>query len=301
MDFHTYKRLAVPGSPLAEVFSVIINLDDEEEEYELYGTIRVDDDEGTLYIYNVGREDSETICSNESLPLSNRDRAILAGSHFTVYFDLKDKNGDAEFIKDSFCWDVETDGRYNKCLVKDVKGRHGSATVYYTVHSVAVETYISAEFIKGGIGASGPYISGNLVACYKNWYDQRAYQDYLDDRYAYHDSKKHSQVTLFDGRMVELDDGDIFLLDRPVVTLPSYTSLVIKVYVHRYEDGQVLWNDEVEFSPSDINNWTVCKDIQGTFGVIRVSVHGFNYVERLFEWVQVLKDKMRQIGGLLSY
>uniref|UniRef100_A0A7C8ZEN4 DUF6598 domain-containing protein n=1 Tax=Opuntia streptacantha TaxID=393608 RepID=A0A7C8ZEN4_OPUST len=93
MTFPSYKHMAILGTPLAEVFSVIIEHD--VEECQLYGTIAVDDDNGGLNIYHVGPEDAETICSAQSLLLSNRDRAILAIHHFPGHFDLKDKmNGD---------------------------------------------------------------------------------------------------------------------------------------------------------------------------------------------------------------
>lgn len=136
--------MAILGNPLAEIFSVII--DHDADESKLYGTITVDDGYGTLNIYNVEPEDATTICSGHSLLLCNRDRAILATRHFTVHFDLKDKmNGDAEFVRGSFSWDANADGLYDKLLVKNVKGKLGLATMYYTVHMIAIEANIAVR------------------------------------------------------------------------------------------------------------------------------------------------------------
>lgn len=287
MFIDAYKHRAVPGSPLAEVSSVIIS-PYYAEECQLYGTIRVDDDEGSVYIYNLEPEDSETIKSpNDSLILSNRDRAIFASNNFTVYFDLKDKNnGDAEFISNFFSWDVEieteTDGGYNKLLVKDIKGQQGSARVYYTVHSIALEASIRAQFIPEKSGMSDPRIYVRLIAHYKNRYENDGSQD----------SKEKSQVMIFEGELpdVEEDEHDDLELDRSIVTLPSYAYLVVGAYFLRYEDDELLWKSEVEFSARDVDKSFAWKVIQGTCGVIRVTVRAFCYVGCGLPIVKWMKD-----------
>lgn len=86
----------IPGTPLAEVFTVIVNTYG--RKCELYGTIKVEDDKGIVCIYDIDPEDADPINQSGRLSLDNMDRAISA-TCFTVNLDIKDKNdGDAEFI-----------------------------------------------------------------------------------------------------------------------------------------------------------------------------------------------------------
>lgn len=285
MDDHVYKNRSVLGTPLAEVFSVIIK-PYADQDCEVYGSIEVHDCNGTVCIYNYERDDTETIERNgSSIGLSNRERAISACRSFTVYFDLKDKNnGDAELIKTSFDW-VEATGSYDECLFANVNGKHGSAEVYYGVYRLAIEANVWAQFIKRENAPSDALtINASIFGRYKKRYNYNVREDL----------KKYYEISMLEC-MVDVYDQGIFPFERSVVVVPCHSSLAIKVKMTREENDEPLWEGEVELSAGDILQGDNHKDIEGEYGSIRVDAKGFHYVNLLKE-VDNLKRAYRESG-----
>lgn len=147
------------------------------------------------------------------------------------------------------------------------------------------------EFIEGEIEVqtvnSSLDIYGRLVARYRDWYGNDASQNMKD----------HCQVTIFEGSLGKLEKGDRFILDRSVVSLPPYTSLVIRIYLQCTED-EVIFDDEVEFSAISITHQSARQDIKVTSGVLRVSVAAIDYAQSSFLKVQDLRKYMRECDWL---
>lgn len=293
MDETKYKHQGFIGTALAEVLSIIIDTD--AEGCELYGTIKAVDCHGSICMYDVEREDSESIKRNDSLFLTQGTRAICAERGFTVYFNLRDKErGDAEFICGQFSWEVSED--WNKRIVANVEGHFGSAArVEYAVFDAAIEANIWATFYNKDktVSSCGLDLSGSIVARYK----YRCGRPVCDKQ----DPNKYYEITMLDCGLTELDDQDLIPFYRSVVVVPAGYILSIEVNLegNDTEGRPASWTGEVKLFPDEIIQATTDVELIGEYGVLKFGAVGFHYFDPL-QHVESGKEIMRHNGWLLN-
>ncbi|KAH9621578.1 hypothetical protein KSS87_002726, partial [Heliosperma pusillum] len=219
------------GTSLFEVISVRINV-----KMEVYGTLRIEDDQGILYFYNKPM-DCESVKPNRAvLLLMQPPRVIPADGTITFSIDLKDKY-DNEFIKESYTLDLmdnKIGNIFDKYLLARINGKVGSALVYYTIPLVALTSDIEIQLIKGDNGWSHSYVKGRIIAYYGDGYDNSS---------NYEVKKKHSKFLLYEttskDNPLQLKDKDMLPLSRSTIVVPARHLLVIKMDLEfQHSDGQ---------------------------------------------------------------
>lgn len=259
------------GQAMVEIFSVrITSIGEKDNNGKLYGSIELVDGLGPIQLYNLKAGDSEPIGANDIVTLQGPYRAISASQVFMVSIDLKSKgsffSSDDQVSMGSFTWDLcelTNNEYYDKRLTYDVNGKNGSATVYYTPFSDAVQARVEVLPVDGD-GEDPADVYGSLVARYNNY-------DYLTD-----EQKKYYRTTLFkktSEQHIDVKPGKLIPLSRSVVVVPTTSSLVIEADL--WDHNTFVSDDEiakgvVEFPPQLEGKST--KDIQGKFGLVRVTV-----------------------------
>ncbi|KNA03696.1 hypothetical protein SOVF_206640 [Spinacia oleracea] len=248
------------GLPLLQVFSVHLN----NISGEIYGTVQVDDGLGIFHLYNRQRTGYEPISMNEALTLAGPYRAASVSQYFKVSLDLKKRGNsptsDIEISKDMFSWDIcqlRNDENYDKRLSYVLKGRSGSATVYYTPFRDAVQANVEVVLINGD-GKNPAEVYGSLVARYSNYPiggEQAKYQTSLFNK-----GNKD---------LVKVKPGNPIPLSRYVIGVPTVGSLITEASFF-VSPGKEIAKGIAEFLPQ-LDGKTV-KDIKGQYGVVRVTV-----------------------------
>lgn len=268
------KSIGVHGSHLAEVFNIQINkINNGFEKCEVYGTIRVEDNQGTLNLYNRCLENAECVYQSGSLSLIAKERPIDASSSFEVIFDLKEKSGN-EFIKNSFFVDVNNIDilPFNeKCRIAEVGGKMGGAVVNYAVYQAGVLACILTHFVKENdtSNSEGDYVHGNLVTTHCDEFGV----------------KEDTRVLLFQSiieKAVQLKTEDQYEipLTRDFVVVPAYCSIRVEGDLHfRLSDGLVESIKISEQLPAH-NQFREVKNLKGKYGRMKFSLlwrNIFNY------------------------
>ncbi|KAF5379580.1 hypothetical protein D9757_009244 [Collybiopsis confluens] len=160
------KHAVLPkGQPLLELFSVHID-----DPCDLYGTIKVTDDAGTVVIWNHNTDNAVKTKSNDDIVLEGPIyRPLYAADAFTIDIDLADSkdplSNDSDAIaKGTITFDpFDYFTKYDVVNNIPVTATDGKVTVSYVALSNALYAEITVILIKGG-GESNPEVYGDITA-----------------------------------------------------------------------------------------------------------------------------------------
>ncbi|XP_054806714.1 uncharacterized protein LOC129309233 [Prosopis cineraria] len=253
LSVHNEEGQPFLGLPLLEVFTVRINNIDNEDPWELYGTITTNNGLYTQYIYNRTRDNYESISASQNATLSGPLESVSAFGNFTIKLILTDKDiisGDNEIINQDISWDVANTGNaYDELISRQLDSNIGSVTVNYAVLRNAVSAKVTVTLKEGADSTNNVY--GHVSACYEDW------------------ENPETTCLLFDRtseNYVEVRRGDDIPLLRSVIAVPLNKSLKVTARLYDYDRisaDDVIANETLKFPVTEIIPSTNFKDFHG--------------------------------------
>lgn len=274
------RRIGINGSHLAEVFNIQIKSG--LEICLVYGTIQVEDNQGTLTLYNRSSENVESVYESGSLSLNiGKDcRPIDASGSFKVIFDLKDNDGN-EFIKNSFFVDANNIDSlpfsdHEKCLVAEVGGKLGGAIVTYAIYQIGVLACLLTHYVKENNGNDNDndsrdseceYVYGNLETVH------------YDDEFGV---QEDTRVVLFhkstakEAEQLNKRDAYEIHLNRDFVVVPAYRSIRVEGDLHICLSGGLVESINISEQLSPCDDYAEVKELKGNYGYINLHLMWWN-------------------------
>ncbi|XP_021730016.1 putative leucine-rich repeat-containing protein DDB_G0290503 isoform X2 [Chenopodium quinoa] len=300
---------SIPVFPVAEVFSVFIGRQNEEQ-LNLYGMVNFCSTYGVFNLFKRDKTDPVILSPGcNLLPLKGPGDALIPGDSFYVSVDLEDVEGRVS-IKGLAHSSVGIDKHlsfWHDCLLCSVirsVQEHSFAAIHYTVFSHALKATLKIRFLFNGEHSTQACckIYGNLVVSYGEYGYETPYE------------KLYHRIVLFerleeDVLEVPCKDFDMELL-RPVVAVPHDSFLRIAINLSCQSSGLTqLLRDTKEFHVgSGVNGLIIEGDQVGINITIEWSCADFevkmqetmaNFSEKeceansLSEKLKILEDKVQ--------
>ncbi|KAL2927758.1 Ribosome-inactivating protein charybdin [Bienertia sinuspersici] len=237
------------GTKLAEIFSVSVYFNGGGSGL-VYGTIKVDTDYDTLYIYSRDRTNCESIESHGTLSLQDPSGgAIPLYCKLAITVEIVEEGGDNLEVLSSMLWDGPLhEDSYDTRLSAFVRGKRGYVIIYYTVFEKALQAVVEATLLtKEGNPDASPLVCGKLSA------------HYCDLPYISCFRWKYFETVLFDKPVskeweerVEL--GESIKLPRSCVSVPVYDALIIKADL-KSSEGNPIATGSMEWLPRNLGDF----------------------------------------------